>query len=242
MRFSSFVCGLAALSTSVSAWAIPNLENGGDLSTLDKRQNTILPVSGAPGSTRPRLEVRQLQAQQPNQWTLFLLAMQKFQAAAQSSKTSYYQIAGIHGVPRQSWDGVGQCSACTGADGYCTHDSILFLGWHRAYLALFEQELVAVAKTIANTYPTSTRATMQAAASNLRLPFWDWAAAPPNGGNTMPGSVTASTVSVNSPTGQKTINNPLFKHVFTSTSALRYTPFTVYPVRRSTSAIETESD
>lgn len=229
MKFSSFVCGLAALSGTVFGWAIPNPENEGDLSNLDKRQNTILPVTGAPGATRPRLEVRQLRAQQPNQWSLFLQAMLRMENAAQTGKTSYYQIAGIHGVPRQNWDGVGQCSACTGADGYCTHDSILFLGWHRAYLALFEQEMVKVAKTIAATYPTATRATMQAAASNLRLPYWDWAARPPNGGNNMPSEVTTSTVSINGPSGQQTIRNPLFRHVFQSTSALRYSPFTVYP-------------
>ena len=228
MKFFSFVCGLAALSNTVSGWAIPNLENGGV--ELERRQSSILPVKGAPGATKPRYEVRQLKAQQPNQWTLFILAMQKFQAAAQSSKTSYYQIAGIHGVPRQNFDNVGQCSACTGADGYCTHDSILFLGWHRAYLALFEQELVAVAKTIANKYPSSTRATMKAAAASLRLPYWDWAAHPAAGQPVLPPTITTSTITVNGPSGQQTIQNPLYRHVFTNTAGLRYTPFTKYPV------------
>ena len=229
MKFSSLVCGLAALSSSVLGFAIPSIEDG--VSTLEKR--AILPVTGAPGATKPRLEIRQLKSEQPNQWNLFILAMQKFQAQAQTSKTSYYQIAGIHGVPRQNYDDVGQCSGCAKSDGYCTHDSILFLGWHRAYLALFEQELVATAKTIANQYTGSKKTTMQTAAANLRLPYWDWAAHPKSGQPSLPTLITSQSVTVTGPNGQQTIKNPLYRHVFSSPSALKYVPFTKYPVRRS---------
>lgn len=188
-------------------------------------------TTGVPGSTTAtRYEIRQLASKSPRQFTLFLLAMQQYQSTSQNTQTSYYQISGIHGVPRTSFDSVGQCSACTKADGYCPHNSILFLGWHRAYLALFEQQLVAIAKNIASQYPASTRAAYQQAASNLRLPFWDWAAAPPNGGNTLPQQLTAPTVQVSSPTGTKTINNPLYSYKFASTSALVYPPFTSWPV------------
>ena len=229
MKFSSLIFGLAALSSSVLGSAIPNVEDGAP--TLEKR--AVLPVTGVPGSTHPRLEISQLKAQQPNQFTLYLLAMQKFQAQAQTLKTSYYQIAGIHGVPNVNWDGVGECSTCTGADGYCTHSSILFLAWHRAYLALFEQQLVAVAKTIANSYPASKKAAMQTAATNLRLPYWDWAAHPKSGQPTLPTIITAQTVTVNGPSGSQTIQNPLYSHKFSSPSALKYSPFTKYPVRLS---------
>lgn len=69
--------------------------------------------------------------------------------------TSYYQVAGtcrshlgdktgqaltvigIHGMPFKPWNGVkGLASFQFG--GYCTHSSVLFVPWHRPYLALFE--------------------------------------------------------------------------------------------------------
>ena len=114
MKFFSLLCGLALLASSA----------------------LCLTVTGVPGSTHTRYEIRQLASKYPKQWSLFLLAMQQFQNQSQSLQTSYYQIAGIHGVPRVNFDGVAQCSSCGGTDGYCTHSSILFLGWHRTYLAL----------------------------------------------------------------------------------------------------------
>lgn len=177
------------------------------------------------GSTGVRYEIRQLQQDYPQQYTLFMLAMQKWQAQPQSSPTSYYGVAGIHGVPDINYNGVGKCSSCSGADGYCTHSSILFLGWHRAYLATFEQELVKVAKQIAATYPDSTKAAYVKSAGLLRLPFWDWAAKPPSGNN-IPAALTAKTLSLNTPTGMKTIPNPLYQHTFTSPAALKYSPWT----------------
>lgn len=184
-------------------------------------------VTGAPGATRPRYEIRQLQSGFSKQYDLFIQAMTQFQAQPQSSQTSYYQIAGIHGVPRQNYDGVGKCASCS-ADGYCTHDSILFLGWHRAYLTLFEQELVSIAKTIAAKYPSSTRASYQAAASALRLPYWDWAAKP-SSGNTLPTQLTATSVTINTVSGRKTVKNPLYSYHFSSTSNLVYSPFVNWP-------------
>ena len=173
-----------------------------------------------------------MQKQQPNQFTLLLLALQKFEAQANTSATSYYQISGIHGVPRQNYNNVGECSTCSGADGYCTHDSVLFPAWHRAYLALYEQEFLNVVNSIANSWPASgaatTKAQMQQAASTMRWPYWDWAAAPPSGGNTVPAAVAAATISVNGPTGTKTINNPLYQFKFQNPSNLHYTPFTTW--------------
>ena len=225
MRLTSFVCGLLSLCTSVFGSAIPLSDDA--LATLEKR--AVLPVKGASGSVLPRYEIRQLQ-QKNAQFNIFLLAMQKFQAQAQTGKTSYYQIAGIHGVPRVSWDGVAKCSACTGqVDGYCTHDSILFLGWHRAYLALFEQELVATAKSIANTFTGTKKTTYTNAANQLRLPHWDWAAKPASG-STLPQALTAQTVTVDTPSGSKSIANPLYQHTFQSSSGMVYSPYTKYTV------------
>ena len=156
--------------------------------------------------------------------------MQKMQANPQTGKASFYQIAGIHGVPRVDWDTVGKCSACTGqVDGYCTHDSILFMGWHRAYLVLFEQQLVAAAKTVANTFTGTKKTTYTTAAANLRLPYWDWAAKPASG-SSLPTLITAATVTVDAPAGSKSIKNPLYSYTFKDTSGLVYTQYKTWTV------------
>jgi tyrosinase len=231
MKLLSLLYGLSLFSHVAYSHPLdlPFTPSEDDINELGKRQSTVVPVTGVGGAVQPRLEIRQMQSQKPNQFTLLLLALQQMHARAQTSATSYYQISGIHGVPRQDYNGVGQCSTCAGSDGYCTHDSVLFPAWHRAYIALFEQEFMKIVNNIANTWPTSgsatTRATMKNAASTMRWPYWDWAAAPPNGGNMMPNTVSAATIIVNGPTGQQTISNPLFRHVFTDSSSLVYTPF-----------------
>lgn len=226
MRLTSLVCGLLSLNASVFGHAVPLSDESA--ATLEKR--AILPVTGASGSTISRVEVRTLQSKMPAQWNIFLLAMQKLQNTAQTTKTSYYQLAGIHGVPRANWDDVGKCSACTGqVDGYCTHDSILFLGWHRAYLALFEQELIAAAKSVASTFRGTKKTTYTTAANKLRLPYWDWAAKP-GSGSTLPASVTAAKVTVDTPSGSKSIRNPLSRYVFSDTSGLVYGQYTSWTV------------
>lgn len=166
MRLTSLVCGLSLISQSVFAYYIPSLDDAAE--ELEKRA-TIVATTGVAGSIYPRLEIRQMLYNKPNQWTLFILAMQAFQAQSQSSATGYYQIAGIHGVPRVDYNGVGQCSTCSDADGYCTHDSVLFPGWHRAYMALFEQQFMTVVNQIAASYPASQQAAMNGAASTMRF-------------------------------------------------------------------------
>lgn len=229
MLFSSILAYLALLLTSVAALPAAFEDDFQALddqwADVEKRQNNFYPIVGTGTTQRPRLEIRTLQTKK-NQWNLFLIALRRFHDLPQSEKLSYYQISGIHGVPRVSWDGVGQCSSCTNADGYCTHDSILFLGWHRAYMALFEQRFVEIAKQVAQEYPAGTkRQQMVGAANLLRWPFWDWAARAPNGGNNMPDFFTTANIQVDSPTGVRSIINPMFRHDFSDPSGLRYTPF-----------------
>lgn len=184
-----------------------------------------LAINGVPGDTQPRLEVRQLATTQPEQWALFVLAMQQWQGADNSETTSYYQVSGVHGVPRVSWDGVEPCQGCDQADGYCTHDSVLFPAWHRAYVALFEQELVATAQSIADSFPESSRATYQTAAANLRMPYWDWAAKACSG-SVLPTSISGQQITITGPNGQQTLDNPLYSYTFEDPSNLVYGPFT----------------
>lgn len=228
MKLTSFVFALSLVRNYVfaaPAITIPTLDEARE--QIEKRASTFA-ITGVPGATYPRLEIRQMLNTKPNQWTLFILAMEAFHAQPQSTATSYYQIAGIHGVPRQNWDGVGQCSTCSDADGYCTHDSVLFPGWHRAYLALFEQQFMTVVNQIAASYPASQQAAMKGAASTMRFPYWNWAAKPPAGKPTQPIVVTQKQVTVNGPSGSRTLNNPLYRHYFPDPSQMYYTPFNTW--------------
>lgn len=235
MKFASILLTLALACRSALAHPLDLPFEASQEDEVEKRTSYIA-VTGVPGATHTRYEVRELLNKQPNQWTLFILAMAQFQAQSTSSATSYYQIAGIHGVPRQSWNGVPQCGSCGGADGYCPHDMIIFPAWHRVYVALFEQEFVAVAQSIANSWPTSgastTRSQMQAAANTLRLPYWDWAAHPPSGLNTLPTVMTEEYITVNGPKGQESLTNPLFRYSFQSPAPnnLVYSPFVEWGV------------
>ncbi|EME44704.1 hypothetical protein DOTSEDRAFT_72233 [Dothistroma septosporum NZE10] len=227
MRFLAAVSAISVAFTSVSAHIAAPAQ---DAPTLEERQNGILVTSGAGGSTvYPRYEIRQMKDNYPNQYTLLVLAMEQWKARSQSDQTGYFQISGIHGVPRVNYNNVGQCSSCAGSDGYCTHDSILFPSWHRVYVAHFEQEFLKVVKTIAASYPAgNARTTMQNAANVMRWPYWDWAAKPPSGRPTLPKIVSDYSVTVNAPSGSRTFNNPLFRYDFTDNSGLVYTPFTTW--------------
>lgn len=178
----------------------------------------------------PRLEISDLSANRPNQWSLYIQTMAKWQQASQSDPTGYFGISSIHGVPRQSWDGVGQCDSCAGADGYCPHDSVLFPAWHRTYMALYEQEFLNVANQIASSYPAgSQRDAMMAAAQTMRIPYWDWAANPQAGAHVMPTVMSSPQVTINGPNGQETISNPLYSFKFQNTQGMYYQPFTAWP-------------
>ena len=90
-------------------------------------------VNALTGERPFRQDINVLQRSGPA-FDLYILALQQFTQQNQTSQLSYYQIAGIHGLPYVEWDGVsGQYQS-----GYCTHESILFPSWHRPYLALFE--------------------------------------------------------------------------------------------------------
>ena len=55
----------------------------------------------------------------------------------------------------------------------------------------------------------------RAAAPRFRIPYWDWAAAPPYNDRTLPASVGGSqVVVVDGPNGSQRIANPLFSYSF----------------------------
>lgn len=93
--------------------------------------------------------------------------------------------------------------------GYCTHASVLFPAWHRPYVALFEQILWTNAQDIATTYPEAQQAEYKAAATSLRVPYWDWAL-----NSTIPDFINDPTISINTPLGIQTVENPLYNYTF----------------------------
>ncbi|KAK1988373.1 hypothetical protein LZ30DRAFT_699367 [Colletotrichum cereale] len=134
-----------------------------------------------PASPPVRMEVRDMIKDHPDQWNLFLLGMERFQNSVdETMPLSYFEIAGIHGLPYKKWPDRSwndkMVRADNGFGGFCTHSSILFLTWHRPYLALFEAELYRHVNAVANEFGESERkADYVKAAKDFRMPYWDWA-------------------------------------------------------------------
>lgn len=189
--------------------------------------STPFVVSGIASSSSnpqvyPRQEVRQME-KNTDLWTLYMLGLSMMQYTPQSQLLSYYQIAGIHGVPWIEWNGVAPTPGNENT-GYCTHVSELFLTWHRPYLALYEQILFSLVEYIASLYKTQTeRARYQAAAKQFRIPYMDWAAQPPAGESVLPNSVGGSPfVNVSGPNGVQQIANPLYTYMFKPLNATMF--------------------
>ncbi|KAK4251830.1 hypothetical protein C7999DRAFT_27509 [Corynascus novoguineensis] len=160
-----------------------------------------------------RQEIRQLE-QDHDLWTLYMLGLSMLQYTDQASPVSHYGLAGIHGMPHQTWGGVEPVTGSEGT-GYCTHSSILFPTWHRSYMALYEQALYDLIQLIATLWPASERPRYERAARRFRLPYWDWAASPPPGESVLPRSIGGSPfVDVDGPNGLQRIANPLFSYQF----------------------------
>jgi len=188
---------------------------------LEERDSTIS-VTGVPNNgVQTRMELRTMQREHPDMFNVYLLGLQDFMKVDQTDPMSFYQIAGIHGRPYTPWSGVSSSGGSGGyGGGYCTHTSNLFLPWHRPYLAVYEQALYQHVQTVAARFTGSDKTKYQNAAANFRIPYWDWAAAPPCAEcQAWPLLVSQQYTSVNTPTGQQTIINPLFRYDFHPSSA-----------------------
>jgi len=156
----------------------------------------------------PRLEIRQLR-QNSDQRNLYLLGMERFMSKGRDDRLGYYQVAGIHGRPFQTWNGFP--TPLVNQAGFCPHGNILFGPWHRPYLALFEQAWYLAVTEVINDFPEGQRQRWRNAASTLRMPYWDWAQDPVDG-NVVPTTMRDQTVTVTKPQGQVTIANPLYSY------------------------------
>ncbi|SPQ26986.1 89e97d41-eaa9-4e25-a73e-00cbc5ef496e [Thermothielavioides terrestris] len=85
---------------------------------------------------------------------------------------------------------------------------LLFVPWHRPYVALYEQVLVFHAVRIAGQYPPDLLPEYVAAAQTLRHHYWDRASDP-----TLPPAICESTVTVRAPCGISEIANPLYSYL-----------------------------
>ena len=74
--------------------------------------------------------------------------------------------------------------------------------------------------TVANSFPSGDlKDRYTAAASILRMPYWDWAVNPTSGEDVVPSSFTSQTIDVIQPNGSATIANPLYSYRFDPTDA-----------------------
>ncbi|MCJ1402921.1 hypothetical protein MMC11_006142 [Xylographa trunciseda] len=188
------------------------------------------PVTGPP-TTGPEPAVRQninvLQTKFPDVFNLYILALSKFQSNGNEETdknndigTSYFQICGIHGTPFVNWQEDPTAPQYNGiAAGYCTHASVLFLPWHRPYLALYEQTLYQYAEDIVkNEFSGPVQQTYAQALQQLRLPYWDWAEDAHLPAITMDETISVVLPSATEPGGTitKDIPNPLYSYRYTS--------------------------
>ncbi|EAU85812.2 tyrosinase [Coprinopsis cinerea okayama7 len=144
--------------------------------------NGYYPITGIkdghgplPGQVPLRLEVDELVTNPKYALQLDLLyqAMKIFQEMPYSDKLSYFQVAGIHGLPHIPWDSP---EAGLYRRQYCEHGTPLFATWHRPYMALVEQRLYEIMiGTVIPKYPAEYQEVLKEQAAQFRLPYWDWA-------------------------------------------------------------------
>ncbi|KAF2130392.1 Di-copper centre-containing protein [Dothidotthia symphoricarpi CBS 119687] len=215
----SFVLSVSGLAISLSffagAHAASNSTTGPScgVANVDDSYFSVVGVQGT--GVHPRQELRELE-KDAELWNMFLQAFARFQAADQDAKLSYYQVAGIHGVPFGKWD---NATGLKGQEmmGYCPHVSNMFGSWHRPYLALFEQVLHDRAVEIAKEYAVGeARDKAMLIADKIRLPYWDWAVDPPNKEEgSMPSCLRRPMATVTFPNGTTSdIANPLYRYDF----------------------------
>jgi tyrosinase len=207
------ICGLVEASAIKSPGSSRSLVP--TISTLRTRQSngSFTPVVGC-GSVVDRRGVDDLQTNHGDVFNMLLLALQGVQNVAENDDVSWYQVSGIHGYPYVPWQEDPDFVPATPGRGYCTHSSSIFTTWHRPYLLLLEQLLCDQARLIAQQFQGDDAARYQAAAEEVRIPYWDWSSTSTR--SRIPAAVKQASISVNAPSGPETITNPLFSYKFLS--------------------------
>jgi tyrosinase len=82
-------------------------------------------------------------------------------------------------------------------------------------LTYFQQVVISHVQDIVEQWPAGDLKTRYINASQtLRIPYWDWAKPAPSGQHTMPDSMATPQISVTTPNGSQTIDNPLYTYKF----------------------------
>ncbi|KAF5359836.1 hypothetical protein D9756_003579 [Leucocoprinus leucothites] len=132
---------------------------------------SVVATVGPTGGIKNRLNIVDF-VQDEKFRTLYVRALQTIQARDQKSWDSFFQVAGIHGLPFTEW-AKERPSPNAYQAGYCTHGQSLFPTWHRPYVALYEQTLQEAAIEAAKQFTVDKEAWTQAA-QDFRQPYWDW--------------------------------------------------------------------
>lgn len=100
------------------------------------------------GNARTRLPIEVLMnvREYKKQRDLFLQGFANVQRRNFNDVRSYFKVAGIHGLPYDSYNEKDRTPKIQG--GYCRHSDILFPTWHRLYVLLIERLIYDEAKEI----------------------------------------------------------------------------------------------
>ncbi|PGH00824.1 hypothetical protein GX51_05601 [Blastomyces parvus] len=176
--------------------------------------------NGPRGEIPLRLEIHDLHKDIPK-WSLYVLALRIFYDRPADHPKSYFQISGIHGMPYLPWNGEEVPKNGPKPTGYCTHSTVLFPSWHRPYVALYEQliqEIIAteILPKIPDNHEDYEK--YKTATETFRIPYWDWAAPPPESkqeiiNKWLPPTSQEKQVPNLVPGFPKVIDNPLYQYV-----------------------------
>ncbi|KAH7311251.1 hypothetical protein B0I35DRAFT_481241 [Stachybotrys elegans] len=123
----------------------------------------------ADSGVQQRVDIDVILTEQPDTFNLFLIALMELQGMDKlpwqdqipegfsfkpgekqlDLRMSWFQLAGIHGLPLSPWDGEGERGY------YCTHAKPNFGTWHRPYLAMMEQTLFRQVANVAKRFSES---------------------------------------------------------------------------------------
>ncbi|KAF9447414.1 tyrosinase [Macrolepiota fuliginosa MF-IS2] len=132
---------------------------------------SLIATVGPTGGVKNRLDIVEF-VKNEKFCTLYVRALQAIQAREQHAYESFFQLAGIHGLPFTEW-AKERPSVDPYLAGYCTHGQVLFPTWHRTYVSIYEQILQHAAIEVAKKFTVNPKDWVQAAL-DLRQPYWDW--------------------------------------------------------------------
>ena len=102
----------------------------------------VIGLQEVTGETGVRRDIDDMAMNEKESFNIFIIALTNLQVISAENvqnPMSYFQIAGIHGLPLRPWNKEGVKLNVSGdSSGYCHHSHIGFGPWHRPYLALLE--------------------------------------------------------------------------------------------------------